>query len=302
MMKDPRLTVVVATTATRERASTLLRAVATIRDQDIRCRIVVVANGRKRDNDLVSALKQDDIDVLELEEGNLVNALVAGVEAVATEYFCVLDDDDILMPGSCRKRVRYMDAHPETDALVTPGEKSWSDGRIERIPAYFDAHDPLLSLLKCNWLASCGGVYRRSRIGPEYFGSMPRYLEWTYFAFRLVRERSVHFWMDDPDPHFRIFETAGSESQTLDYIFAMPVSLARMRDRSLPARTQRLLTEKIARALHDAVTHCMAQSRTKEAWSFHLRSLCHLYGLRYVPFTRRLIVETLRSAITKPSR
>ena len=72
-------------------------------------------------SDVMSALRQaDDIELLSLDEGNLVKALAAGVAAVQTDYFSVLDDDDILLPHACRKRLEYMEAHPEADALVTP--------------------------------------------------------------------------------------------------------------------------------------------------------------------------------------
>jgi hypothetical protein len=292
----PGLTVIIPTMATRERRSSLFRAIAAVRQQDMACHITVVANGPKRDPDVVAALRQlDDIELLMLEEGNLVKALVAGVAAVQTTCFSVLDDDDILLPGACRRRFQYMEAHPDADALATPGQKQYVDERTVRMPARFNANDPLASLFDHNWLTACGGVYRRARVGPEYFAGMVRYLEWTSLAFRLVRERRVHFCMDDAEPHFTVFETSGSESQKLEYFMTMPESLLGMRDPSLPRHVQRQLADKVARALHEAATQCLAGGRAGDAWRFHLRCLRVRRGIRFLRFTRHLIVAMFRS-------
>ena len=302
-MNDSLVTVIVATLASREKSPGLLRALASIRDQNINCRVVAVVNGHKRDEDVVDALKQAaDVDVLELDEGNLVKALTAGVEAVRTNYFSVLDDDDVFTTGACRKRYEYMQKHPEADVLATPGTKQFADGRTEPIPARFDPNDPLASLFDCNWLPSCGGMYRRARIGADFFATVPRYLEWTYLAFRLARERRVHFWNEDAEPHFTIFETAGSESLGLDYVLALPRNIAQMRDTALPPHIQKLLADKVARAFHDAAARCMNTGRTKDAWRFHVESVSRRFGLRYLPFTRHLLVATLQSIVnTRPA-
>lgn len=293
-METPPITVVIATIATRERSATLFRAIESIRDQDVASRIVVVVNGGKADGDTVSKLKQaGDTNVLEFAEANMAKSLAAGVEVVQTDCYSVLDDDDILMPDALRKRVEFMESYLEADLLVAPGERSFLDGRTERIPVRFNASDPLTSLFDCNWLASCGGVYRRKRVGADYFASMPRYMEWTYLAFRLIRERRVCFSMDDPAPHFTVFDTAGSESKNLDYVIAMPANISRMHDPHLPVEIQRLLSDKLARALHDASVHCMECGRVKDAWRFHFASLRELNGLRYLLFTRHLVFAML---------
>lgn len=302
-MNSPLITIIIPTTATKARSATLARAIASIRDQHIAFRILAVVNGPGRDKEVVSVLTQaDDIDLLELAEGNLVKALTAGVAAARTKYFCVLDDDDALRPEACGKRLHYMEIHSDADVLVTPGQRCDSQGRVDRVPARFDAADPLASLFDCNWLTSCGGIYRRSRVSPEYFASMPRYLEWTYLAFRLIRERSVHFCMNDPESHFTIFETHGSESQTLEYVSAMPDNIARMRDQSLPSAIQRLLAQKLARALHEAATRYADAGRLKDAWRYHFRSLREHHGVRYLPFTRHLIAAGMRRRQLKDSR
>ena len=293
------VTVIVPTMAVRARRLGLFKALDSIRQQDAACRIMVVANGDKRDADVMTALRQaEDVQLISLDEGDLVKALTAGVEEVQTNYFSILDDDDVLLPDACRKRVEYMDAHPEADVLVTPGQRQLADGHVERIPARFDSGDPLTSLFRANWLPSCGGIYRRSRIGSEFFAEMPRYLEWTFLAFRLIRERTVHFCVDDPFPHFTTFVTAESESQKPEYVLAMPANISRMLGQPLPPHAQRLLEEQLAGSLHSAATWCMASARMKDAWRFHLRCLGHWRGIRYLPFMRHLLFATLRSGVT----
>ena len=302
-MNSPLITIIIPTTATKDRSATLARAITSIHDQHIGCRILAVVNGPGRDEEVVSALKQmDEIDLVQLPEGNLVKALTAGVAAARTKYFSVLDDDDVLKPDACEKRLHYMEIHSDADVLVTPGQRCDSQGCVARVPARFDDVDPLASLFDCNWLASCGAIYRRSRVSPEYFASMPRYLEWTYLAFRLIRERSVHFCMNDPEAHFTIFETRGSESQTLDYFSSMPDNIARMHDQSLPSAIQRLIAEKLARALHEAATRHADAGRLKDAWRYHFRSLREHHGIRYLPFTRHLIAAGIRRRQLKDSR
>ncbi len=293
-MESPEVTVVVATTASRERSSTLFRAINSLRRQVTPCNILVVANGSQRDVEIVRALREaGDIRVLERSEGNFPKALEAGTRAVETTYFCFLDDDDVLTPDAIRRRVAFLDAHPEADAVVTPGEKVFPDGRIERVPMQFDEANPLASLLKCNWLASCGGMYRRSRVGPDYFETMPNYLEWTYLALRLIRERQVGFLLDESEPHFTIFDTAASESKKLAYVLALPENVARLRDPDLPREVQRLLSDKIVRAAHSASSSCLAYGMTRDAWRYHFASLGRLSGLRYLSYSRHLLRASL---------
>ena len=129
---------------------------------------------------------------------------------------------------------------------------------------------------------------------------MPRYLEWTFLAFRLVRERRVHFCVDDPAPHFTMFDTAGSESQKLEYVLAMPANISRMRDPSLPLHVQRLIADHFAGALHEAANRCMAAARIKDAWRFHLRCLSQRHGIRFLPFHTSLDARNVAICASAP--
>ena len=186
------------------------------------------------------ALSQaEDIELLSLDEGNLVKALADGVEAVRTDYFSVLDDDDILLPGRMPQACRNMDAHPEADALVTPDtNNSLTAGRNG-----FPRASMRATRSRASSTQLAGAVWRYLPPFARWqriFRGMPRYLEWTFLAFRLVRERRVHFCVDDPAPHFTMFDTPGSESQKLEYVAGDAGNILRMRDRSLPPHVQRL--------------------------------------------------------------
>jgi len=195
-----------------------------------------------------------------------------------------------------------MDKHPEADVLVTFGLRKRLEGSVKRVPCAV-GNNLIASLLDDNWLPSCGGVFRRQVVGPAYFASMPRYLEWTFLAFRLARERSVRFMIDDPNPHYTIVESPSSESRSLDYSLAMPEALARMQDPSLPLAIQHALSRKIGAALHHASGRCRKGGRLSEAWRLHLASLRTRGGWRYLPFTRHLLFAPSRIALdeTKPA-
>lgn len=292
------LTVIIPTLASADRSTSLRRAIRSILDQDIPCRIVAVVNGDKRHRDIVSTLETTpNVRVLSQTKGNLVQALVTGVEAVDTRFFSVLDDDDMLLRSACRRRVEYMAVHPEVDVLVTPGEKRHLDGQVHFIPNFstLDKSDLVASLLRSNWLASCGGVFRRSRIGPDYFEAMPRYLEWTYLAFQLANDCQVHFLEPDEPPHYTIFETESSESRELEYVFAMPASMALLRESPLPRHIERLVSEKLARVSHSAARQALANDMLTTAWKFHIDSLRERHGLRYLSFTRHLLLAGFRA-------
>ena len=100
--------------------------------------------------------------------------------------------------------------------------------------AAIDADDPLASLIDCNWLASCGGGYRRGAVGAADFAAMPTYLEWTFLASRLLRDGRIGFLFEPDAPQFRVHDTAGSLSRSLAYLLAMPENVERLRDPATP--------------------------------------------------------------------
>lgn len=300
MSRRCQLTIIIPTIASAARARDLRRAIDSVRDQSEPCRILCVVNGDRRDDDVVASVRAvPRVGVLEQAEGNLVKALAAGVAAVETPFFSILDDDDILLPGACARRVAAMQARPDADVVATPGLKRWISGREEPLPDRFDADDPMNSLFVSQWLPSCGGVFRRATVGPEFFAAMPRYLEYTDLAFRLLRQRRVAFLFDDA-PHFIVFQTEGSDSASLEHTLALPRHLERIRAAHLPPRVDRAVARKIAGLRHRAAVQCLRAGRVAEAWRYHVGSLRDAGGLRYLLFTRHFLLAPFRA--TRASR
>jgi hypothetical protein len=195
------------------------------------------------------------------------------------------------MPGATRKRVVYLDSHPEVDVLATYGLRQAPDGRTIRVPLPV-TKDLLTSLLDDNWLTSCGGAFRRGRVTAEYFARVPRYMEYTHLAFQIARDRTVHV-LDDPSPHYTQIYTSGSDSQGLNFAMAQPYALAQMQDGSLPQEFRILLARKVAAAFHNAANYCYRSGRLLDAWRFHIASLRNRHGLKYLPLSGHLLVATL---------
>lgn len=51
----------------------------------------------------------------------LVKTLNLGLKLAKGKYFCELASDDMLLPGSIRKRVEYLEANPRTEAVFADG-------------------------------------------------------------------------------------------------------------------------------------------------------------------------------------
>lgn len=147
------VTVVIPTTARRERASLLRRAIASVREQQgIHARALVVVNGPHRAPEVENELRGDpDIQVLVLAEGSLPGALRAGRALVETRWFATLDDDDFLLPDALITRARVLEANPDVDVVVTNGIFRTDGTDIVNIdPNLNVGADPLHALLQRN--------------------------------------------------------------------------------------------------------------------------------------------------------
>lgn len=295
---DNCLTVIVATLASAERSMSLQRAVQSIRSQDVRSRIIVVVNGNRRDDEIMEwLLSVPDLNVLDQAEGNFAKALAFGVRAVKTPFYSFLDDDDELLPHACRRRAEFMAANSHVDLLVTPGRKKTLSGHDLVVPEYrtLDHSDLIGSLIGSNWLASCGGVFRKSTICDAQFCAVPNYLEWTFLALQIARNHNVHIMHEDEPPHFVVHETNVSESNSVAYHLAMPANVALLKDASHSPHWVKQVSKRLAEVCHAASDCALKNGMLAEAWKNHLKSLGYWSGIKYLPFTRHLILESLRS-------
>jgi len=150
------------------------------------------------------------------------------------------------------------------------------------------ADDPLRAVLDRMWLKPGAALFRTATISATYFEGMPRYLEWTYLALRLALERRIAF-LDAPTFVYNE-DTPRSLSKSPEYVTGQPEALQAVLRLPLPSDVRRALRRKYVAALHGASVNDLGQGRKTEAWKWHLRTLRHLYGWRYVTYTRHLFV------------
>lgn len=222
-----------------------------------------------------------------ISQASLSAAILAGRRLVDTPFFSFLDDDDEYLPGATSIRLDALARNPDAAFAVANGFRSLDGHDTLALEWSGDiAIDPLKSLLKRNWLASCGGLFRTAAVEPELFEDVPRYLEWTWIAYRIVTAGKVPLFVDEPV--FRVHDTPGSESKSEAYLLAHPGILQRMRARASRADIRHLLSRKLASAWHSVCTHYVEQRMGRAAWLAHIRSCMVGDGYRYLTFTRKL--------------
>jgi Glycosyl transferase family 2 len=288
---SPQVTVIIPTVADERRGETIWRTIESAGPASgARTRVLVVVNGKRFSPALLAQLRDSPaVDCLYIEQGNLPLALKSGREAVRSEYFAFIDDDDEFLPGGLATRVQALQARPDAAFLVSQG---WfhSAGRDEPqtgLSAAAIQADPLACLLRENWVAtSASGLYRTDRITPEDFAGMPSYLEWTYLGFRLVPHHPFVF-IDTPT--YRRHDMPGSVSKSAAYCRGMVSALSSILRLDLPPATRQGLRRKLASATHDLSVLSLEQGERREAWRQHLRSLALPGGWHYLGYTRHLL-------------
>ncbi|HLI12316.1 MAG TPA: glycosyltransferase family 2 protein [Alphaproteobacteria bacterium] len=287
------VSIVIPTIASAARAPLLWRALdSVLRDQGARVIPIVVANGQRFSPPALDALKsRSDIRFFYREEGSAVGARLAGREAVDTEFFAMLDDDDEFLPGAVAARLASFKNDPAVDVVVTNGFRRHGQLEVIDFPNFAAfPRDPLWHLMSYSWLQPAAGLYRSATIHPGYFAEVPRSMEWTYLAARLALERRLRF-VDTPT--YRMHrETAESLSASRHYQQGEPEAIRRMMALEVPARIRKRLKKKYAASLHFLAELARQDGEARTAWGYHLRSLAAPYGLRYLSYTRHLLRPT----------
>ncbi len=287
----PLVSVIVCTLAEAQRKASLLRALDSARTASAQpVHIIAVVNGQRRDPEVVEALQaMEDVTLASLLQASLPAARLAGRQAVTTPFYCCLDDDDELLPGSIDVRLALLLGDPAVDIAVGNGyvRRNGSDTVFYRHLDQVTAA-PLHALFKENWLASCGAMFRADSVGSGYFDDPLPYAEWTWLAFRLARDSKTVAVTDQPT--FRIHDTAGSASKTPQYGDALETLHQKMLDSAPPADVARLVHQRISAHLHMKAEQLWRSGQLRQAWAVHLRSLSHPGGLRYLAFSRHLLL------------
>lgn len=284
-----RISVIIPTTCEARRWDSLKRAISSVTLQEnVDVEVIVVVNGTRFDPGCYEELRNmPGLSVVYLEEGNLPRAVKYARSLVTTPFFAFLDDDDEYLPGALWRRLQPLLAD-ETVGYVAANGYSHVDGRDEQAVTNVEAvqRDPLRALLRENWLASCGGLYRSSSVSSDYFDGKTRYLEWTLLAYKLASSMRMVF-VDEPT--YRIHDSPDSLSKSEAFREAEIGVLNQILALELPADVKNGLRIKMGRAYHSLSNHYRRQGDLKRAWSCHLTSLRYPEGLRYVTYTRRLL-------------
>lgn len=291
---EPGVSLIIPTTCEEGRKELLRRAIGTVLFQTgIDIDLIVVVNGNRVDEAVYQELCEDGrFDVRRRQVASLPAALKYGRGLVKKEYFGFLDDDDELLPGAMTKRCRVLQEDESIDAVVGNGYVT-RDGVIDepyRTDWQLIDHDPLRALLKENWLASCGALFRSSTIPSALFDEGTKYYEWTLLAIKLLVANKKFAFLDEPT--FRIHqEVEQSLSKSAEYSDAYLEFLFGLLDFELPKSSRRELKRKISRSLHCSAESRREQGRLIEAWKYHLRSIWYSGLWSYGLYTRKLFTR-----------
>ncbi len=297
------ITTIIPTLCEQNRREQLLRAIASIHAASAHpVRVLVVVNGQRFDASLVEHLQgRNDVDVIQLAEGSQTNAQLVGRKAVATEFFSFLDDDDEYLPHGLDVRMSLLAGNGFAVA-VTNGyyvDRDGSDTLLySRIPKV--QSDPFRELFQQNWLASCNHLFRTATVVPGYFENAPTAMEWTWLAYRLIMDDKTIAARDIPT--FRINDTPGSLSKSTSFLNSRVEVYNRMLAQKPPRHIANIIRRRSSSAWHDIATAELELGIKSTARVAHLRSvISHWSGVRFLPFSRRLVFISTSTEVCKSS-
>ncbi|MGI9489587.1 MAG: glycosyltransferase [Geminicoccaceae bacterium] len=282
------VTVIIPTLGTRPQE--LERAIDSVTSQlGVKAIPLVIVNGCRYEADLVTRLERTPgLCCHRIERAGVSNARLEGRRLVETSHFAFLDDDDELLADALRLRLDTLQ-RTNADVVVTNGYRE-ENGERRLIFSKFDRHpdDPARALLEENWLASAGGLFRTDIVGEQILDGLPDFLEMTFIAF-LLTQRHVVFRLNRPT--FIIHAGAAEQaSESWAYLKEMPMVLQRMQSQTTRKDLQSRLKQRRAAALHQASTKALGHRNMLAAWKYHLHSLAVGDGLRYLPYTRHIVL------------
>lgn len=281
------ISVIIPTTCSSQRKELLSRAIASVLEQQgVEVKLIIVVNGTRFDPTYFQALQTDTrLTVAYLETPGFPFACWYGRSLVASTYFCFLDDDDEYLPDALATRLHLINEDPSLDLITTNGYAGRDSTPAYRHVGHINS-DPLMTLAEGNWLASCGGLYRSSSIGEQYFANLSPYIEWTTLAFRiLLAGKRVKFCNV---PTFRINDTQDSLSKSEQYRTSMVTALEGLLRLPLPRGARERLRRRLLAARHELSVYNLQAGNKIAAWKLHFKSMTGLSGLKYLSYTRHL--------------
>ena len=285
----PIVSIFIPTCANASRAPFLYRALSSLLSgQDGLVLPLVAVNGPSYMPEVLDELRsRRDIRCLHIERAGTTGARLAAREAVDTEFFGILDDDDEYLPGGILTQVQPMLMNPAIDAVITNGYRCENGEDSIHFPAFSAFHrNPLSSLMKSSWLNSGSILCRTESVPPSYL-DLPDSMELTYMALKLALTKRLHFINE---PTYRWHRDAPEQlSRTKRYMQGAPDGIRRMIALNPPARIQRRLARKYAASLHSLSDWERTDGNYVAAWMYHMKSLLAPSGSRYLTYSRHLM-------------
>lgn len=290
MPASPKVTTIIPTMATRERAAGLRRAIDSVRRaSDHPAAIIVVVNGERADAQVCDWLKaQRDVHFHYVAQPSAPNAVLQGRRLVSTPYFSALDDDDEYLAGGLDVRLKALESSPDADLVITNGYRH-VEGNDDRFYETLDGvdRDPLANLFTRNWLASCNNLFRSTTVGVEFFEDYHPYIEWTWLAYRLGLAQKKVKVVDRAT--FRNHDTPLSLSKSKAYGETLLALYGRMLSAGPEPAVRQLIRKRIGAAWHGDSVRALRRGERLRALACHLRSMCLPGAARYLAYSRYLV-------------
>ena len=267
----------------------LQRAISSIRNSSkALIHIITVVNGTRADGKTCDWLKrQCDIQLLYVATPSAPGAVQAGRQLVQSEFFSCLDDDDEHLSGATDAKVSALMLDKEAYLVVTNAYRCLSG--VDRL-MYSNLSGmpvrPLENLMRFNCFHNGNALFRSAAVDPSYFDNYHQYADWTWLAFRLVMDGKRVAVLDIPT--FRYNDTDGSLSKSRACRNSYMPVFQRIVDRSPPPHIMKIIRHKLGAAYHDASDAALVAGLRGVAWGYHLMSLVHTGGLKYLSYTRNL--------------
>ena len=288
----PLCSVVVRTLGSPQREAGLRRALASVADAapGLPVETLVILNGDGCSPTFRAELCARPLRLVHLAEASAAAALVTGFAQARGRWIMFLDDDDWLLAGGLAQALEAALECPEAVLLIMNGERL-ENGVRSRLMVNLQRveRDPMGCFFESNWLASSSGLFCKERFPDQVFRSLPDHFEWSLIAFRCANAQIPMRVFDAP-----VFVidtgTTASASKSESHIALLPDVLLQMHAEARSARARRAIGRKRAAAQHHLAARALASGHMGRAWRHHLRSLCAPGGVRYVSFTRHLLL------------
>lgn len=276
--------------AAKERELPLRCAIKSIRRSSTApVKIITVVNGTQADAEICRWLAtQPDIQYERLPTPSAPLAVRRGRELVQTPFFSFLDDDDEYLFGGTDLKLAAFTNQTVVDLVISTGFRH-CEGIDEPIMNSLDhvPSAPLKTLFEFNWLSSCNALFRSDSFPPEFFADPHPYAEWTWLAYKLaLAGKKIAAINHDT---FRINDTTGSLSKSEAYYDAYATLYRRMLSLVPPPDIARTIRKRMSADWHDQSVRALLHGDTLLALTCHFNSMMLPGGLKYLPYTRRLM-------------